>query len=107
MDPYFQAIIIAQYQRELQAEAAERRRTARIKHPGRFRTSLTQLLVSARTALQKGSNENVGESKTIARVQAKSATPASECVPRCLRLEGVAAHQIAHAHGTVFHGRDR
>ncbi len=113
MDPYFQAIVIAQYQHELQAEAAERRRRTAFGRRGRFGISIRRLVVLARTALRKRPRANAGESDAASRNHSTNAVRAGECVPRCLRLQGVTTfaactpHRVAHAHGTGFHAQDR
>ena len=113
MDPYFQAIVIAQYQHELRAEAADRRRRADLRRPQRFGISIRRLVVLARTALRKRPRANAGESDAASRNHSTNAVRAGECVPRCLRLQGVTTfaactpHRVAHAHGTGFHAQDR
>lgn len=114
MDPFYQSIIIAQYQRELRMESEERRRAARITARGGVRLRASAALIRmgealAGPAIEASSREPCPAGDT-AHVGPRILTARRSVLPVCVRTHGrvtpagCTPHASVHAHGSSgFH----
>jgi hypothetical protein len=118
MDPFYQAVIIAQYQRELRKESEERRRAARIAGQGGARLWAGGALIRMGEALAGRTVETARGKRCPARnvahpAQQTTSTPV-RCLPPCVPLHRqrmpafCTPHPQAHGHSSAgFHTTGR